>query len=146
MISENDVQKRFIAEELDIHGEYMVDAFIAAIEKRDLVDKGNLIKSFNYKTSYSANKLSVSFYTYGRIHDLKSKNTTRFESPDANALVWGIKKRKPRKKSRKKQWYAKTAYGSLGRLTNTLMYGLSDIERKRITNMLRNENKVTIQI
>ena len=147
MISNNEIENRFIAEELDIHGDTLVTALKDAITDKHLIAKSNLLNSLSYKADSSSKRLSISFITYGRIHDLKRNNGIRHESPDTNALIWGIKKTKKRNKRKNKYWYAKTAYGLLGKLSNSLMYGLSEIERKRITDQLNKEfTKTTVQL
>jgi len=140
-INEYQLEYRFISEELEVHGKYMVEAFRKAILDKKLVGKSNLLDSLNYRVDDSINQLSVSFLGYGRIHDLKSHNQSlkygALETPDAKSLLWGIKPKTKRKKDRR--WYAKTAYGSLGRVTNRLMYGFSEQERLRIKSQLESE-------
>ena len=38
----NDTEQLFIREMLDMHGEYIMDLMIASIEKKDIIDEGNL--------------------------------------------------------------------------------------------------------
>lgn len=139
MPSEDKIKETFIKEELDIHGEYMVDLLAEAIVDKRLVKQSKLIESLDYKVENFLGfpVLKVSFYSYGRIHDLKSRNTGKplTEDVNTNALLWGVDN-KP-KKSPYRAWYAKNAYGSINRLIGRLLYGYSEQERQRVIAMLK---------
>ena len=137
---ETEIKEAFIVEELDIYGEYLTDLLIESIEEKKLLNSGDLIESIHYSVDKAALRLRVSFLTYGRIHDLKShnKSSVLFETPDTNALIWGIKKRKKRKNRRNKQWYSRNIYGSLNQIESRLMWGYSEEARKATIAQLKN--------
>lgn len=135
--NDNQIQQAWIQEQLDIYGEELIDILVDAIEQKELVASGQLVSSFSMSTDRSAQRLVVSFLSYGRVHDLKSRNSSMtFETVDTNALLWGVKKRKPRKSNRNKTWYSKNFYSSLNTIIGRLMYGFSQEARQEIKAML----------
>lgn len=138
MPSEQEIKNLFIREELDIHGEYLVDILIETIEKKGLIDTEQLLQNLEYSVINNpyGYKLEFSFYSYGRaieIQQHKRRSGSFSENVNTNAAVWGITSRKKKKNT---QWYSRNVYGSLNRLIGRIMYGLSDETRKRLIGIL----------
>jgi len=122
----------WIQEELSQHGEWLIDRFIDALERNKNVDSGNLIDSFDYRTSQEqgAQVLTVSFPLYGRLAEVRSR---RLRKSGTNRDTW---QRKHNHKPKKVQWYNKNRYAGYGRLIRRLTAGMSEAELKRIRGIL----------
>ena len=122
----------WIQEELSQHGEWLIDRFIDALERNKNVDSGNLIDSFDYRTSQEqgAQVLTVSFPLYGRLAEVRSR---RLRKSGTNQDTW---QRKHNHKPKKVQWYNKNRYAGYGRLIRRLTAGMSEAELKRIRGIL----------
>ena len=122
----------WIQEELSQHGEWLIDRFIDALERNKNVDSGNLIDSFDYRTSQEqgAQVLTVSFPLYGRLAEVRS---SRLRKSGTNQDTW---QRKHNHKPKKVQWYNKNRYAGYGRLIRRLTAGMSEAELKRIRGIL----------
>lgn len=146
----NEIELTWIKDMLDVHGEYMVDLCIAAIESKRLRLSGELADSVNYQTSMQGNnpKLSVNFLSYGRAIEInyfkKSRNTQKWANPNTNQIVWGVRSRTKNTRKKDTRWYARTVYGSLNRLIGTIMYEFSDQELERIKGILDFQKKIAI--
>lgn len=127
----------WIQEELSQHGEWLIDRFIDALERNKNVDSGNLIDSFDYRTSQEqgAQVLTVSFPLYGRLAEVRSR---RLRKSGTNRDTW---QRKHNHKPKKVQWYNKNRYAGYGRLIRRLTAGMSDAELKRIRGILEEAKK-----
>ena len=127
----------WIQEELSQHGEWLIDRFIDALERNKNVDSGNLIDSFDYRTSQEqgAQVLTVSFPLYGRLAEVRS---SRLRKSGTNQDTW---RRKHNHKPKKVQWYNKNRYAGYGRLIRRLTAGMSDAELKRIRGILEEAKK-----
>lgn len=122
----------WIQEELSQHGEWLVDRFVDALEKGGHVISGDLIDSFDYKTSedHQGNfVLDISFLAYGRLMEAAARKR---KISAKNHDVWGKKNHRPKKV----QWYNKNRYAGYGRLIRRLTAGMSDDELKRIRGIL----------
>lgn len=134
----------FIREELSQHGEWLVDRFIEALERGGNVDTGALAESFDYRTTSEggAQVLIVSFLTYGRLAEIRSRRSRKaaLSAGDAsgaattgkNRSVWAKKNHRPKRV----QWYNRNRYAGYGRLIRRLTAGMSDAERQRIRGIL----------
>lgn len=126
----------WVREELSQHGEWLVDRFIEALERGGNVDTGALAESFDYSTSteQGAQVLTVSFLTYGRLAEVRSrraKSAERFPRSN-NRSAWAKKNHRPKRV----QWYNKNRYAGYGRLIRRLTAGMSDAELQRIRGIL----------
>lgn len=125
----------WVREELDQHGEWLVDRFIEALERGKNVVSGDLIDSFDYRTGQGydgSQTLTVSFLTYGRLAEVASRRRRKSMKDQQNHDVWGKKNHKPKKV----QWYNKNRYAGYGRLIRRLTAGMSDHELQRIRGIL----------
>lgn len=126
----------WIREELSQHGEWLVDRFVEALERGGHVDSGALADSFDYRTTteQGAQVLEVSFLTYGRLAEVRSRHTRSAErfSSSGNHAAWGSRNHRPKRM----QWYNKNRYAGYGRLIRRLTAGMSDAELKRIRGIL----------
>ena len=127
----------WVREELSQHGEWLVDRFIEALERGGNVDTGALAESFDYSTGTEggAQVLTVSFLTYGRLAEIRSRRSRTV--PDAspsgkNRSAWAKKNHRPKRV----QWYNKNRYAGYGRLIRRLTAGMSDAELQRIRGIL----------
>ena len=131
----------WVREELSQHGEWLVDRFIEALERGRNVDTGALIDSCDYTTGseQGAQVLTVSFLTYGRLAEIRSrraKSAERFPRSN-NRSAWAKKNHRPKRV----QWYNKNRYAGYGRLIRRLTAGMSDAELKRIRGILEEAKK-----
>ena len=135
-----DIEKLFIQEELDQHAEYLSDLFVEDIEKNKLIKHSWLLDTFTsgnpFTISYRGNQviLSVKFPDYGRFIEIQQRKPIKTETQKGNASKWGTKKKAKKKNT---SWYTRNVYGSQNLLIGRLMYGLSDIERERLKNILQ---------
>lgn len=130
----------WVREELDQHGEWLVDRFVEALERGGHVVSGDLIDSFNYRTGseMGAQTLTVSFFTYGRLMEATARKRKRQSAwAKKNGEVWGKKNHRPKKV----QWYNKNRYAGYGRLIRRLTAGMSDAELQRIRGILEEAKK-----
>ena len=139
------IEQHWIAEKLDEHGEYLTDLFIEAIQQKDIINSGELLDYFDSGSKWKVaniagtGMLSFPFFNYGRFVEIQSikRRKIKTETPDTNAAIWGIKTKKKKSRTKNAQWYTKNVYGAQNRLIGRIMYGLSDIERNRIIETLK---------
>ena len=142
MPNDKQVENLFIQEELDQHGEYLIDLLQEAIETKTLVMSGDLMESMYYVVNKreGRNSLALTFYGYGRAIEIRyhrSKNTRNLDKPSANRLLLGLRdKPASGKKKKDTRWYSRNVYGSLNQLIGRVMYGMSEQERQRLVNIL----------
>lgn len=124
----------WVREELSQHGEWLVDRFIEALERGRNVDTGALIDSFDYTTGseQGAQTLTVSFLTYGRLAEVRSRRRKQHLKEQQNHNVWARKNHHPKRV----QWYNKNRYAGYGRLIRRLTAGMSDHELQRIRGII----------
>lgn len=146
----SEIELMFISDQLYVHGDYLTDLVIDAIESKGLItqqEKDHLIDSISYEVIDRKGinpMLIMNFPDYGRFIEInyhkRSRNSATLDSINANAAVWGRPNRKKMKRTKKDtRWYSKNVYGSLNRLIGILMYELSDEERTRLTRILENK-------
>lgn len=135
---------RWVREELSQHGEWLIDRFIEALEQGGHVNTGDLADSFNYQTGTEggAQTLTVSFFTYGRLAEVRSRRSKSAASAPASApagsasgnnrRVWAKRNHRPKRV----QWYNRNRYAGYGRLIRRLTAGMSDAELQRIRGIL----------
>lgn len=77
----------WVREELSQHGEWLIDRFIEALKQGGHVNTGDLADSFNYQTGTEggAQTLTVSFLTYGRLAEVRSRRSKSAASAPASA-------------------------------------------------------------
>ena len=131
----------FIREELDQHGEWLIDRFVEALEKNRNVDTGRLLESFNATTEKGADgavSLSVSFMTYGRAMEIAGRRRKQKSAlAKKNGSAWGKKNRQ----GKKVQWYNRNRYAGYGRLIRRLAAGMSDAELQRIRGIIEEQKQ-----
>lgn len=137
MTSELKIQEQFILNELNEHGDYLIDILTKGIVDAKLIDKEALIESLNFKVETVAGNpvLKVSFRSYGRVHDMKRKKSRIYENVNTNADIWGVKDKV--KKTVNRTWYARNSYGSLNHLIGTLLWGLSEQKRQQLLSQIK---------
>lgn len=140
MSDDKKLENLFIQEELDQHGEYLMDLLQEAIEEKKLIVTRELMESMYYLVNKreGRNSLALSFFGYGRAIEIRyhlSKNTRKLDKPSTNRMLFGMRDKKPTRK-KNTQWYSKNVYGSLNRLIGRVMYGMGEQERERLTKIL----------
>jgi hypothetical protein len=143
-IDPKQIENLFIQEELDQHGEFLMDLLVEAIQEKKLLDTSALVKSMYYKINKKegANSLSMNFYGYGRAIEIRyhtSKNSRKLLKPNTNHLLWNARGQQPPKPQWAKdaRWYSKNLYGSLNRLYGRIAWGLGDQEKERLAGIIR---------
>lgn len=123
-------------ETLDLHGEMLTDLLREQIEKKKLVQTGDLEESIGYKVvkQEGGQMLQINFQTYGRQVDRLGYKKSKHEV-NLNSEIWGLKENK---KKKNKRWYAAYMYEDFYKLVARLMYGLSEDELKRLKNIINN--------
>lgn len=136
-ITEKDIKQEFIKEELDLHGEFLMDILSEVIEEKDLINTEHLLSSLQYQTLKEGEnyKLSLSYAIYGRFIEIRQNKSKIAENSKTNHSLWGIKRQK---KGKDAKWYSKNVYGGMNRLIGRIMYGMSDETRARLINILNN--------
>lgn len=132
----SDVERLFVQEVLDTHGEYVVDLLADSITEKGLRITDELIDSLDYKVERRNDDmvLVISFLSYGRaveIQYFKSKRIRR----EAKA---GGKELSAMRRAKKKdtRFYAKNVYGSINRLLGRMSSEYSDAEIERLKGIL----------
>jgi hypothetical protein len=141
-VSDKEIQQ-WISEELKQHGTFLVDRFVAALDKNKNVDTGALRSSFSQSVAFTPDgiTLTLQFFTYGRYIEIAARRRKKHkEWEKKNGQVWNGTNRKPKKV----QWYNKNRYAGYGRLIRTLTAGMSDAELQRIRGIIE-EAKATIE-
>lgn len=125
-------------ETLDLHGEMLTDLLREQIEKKKLVDTGDLEESIDYKVvkREGGQLLQINFMMYGRQVDRLGYKKIKHDV-DLNSVIWGLKENKKNKESNKR-WYASFMYHDYDKLISRLMYGLGEDELKRLKNIINN--------
>jgi len=127
----------FIREELDQHGEWLIDRFTEALERNKNVDSGTLLESFDARVGSGPDgsiTLAVSFMTYGRAMEIAGRKRKKKAAwAKKNGETWGKKTRR----GKKVEWYNKNRYGGYGRLIRRLTAGMSEQELQRIRGILQ---------
>ena len=138
----SEVEKLFVMEVLDTHGEYVTkllhDRIIELDESRDnsMILSGELLKSIEYSVRQDGGDyiLSISFLSYGRAVEIsffKSKLRRRETKWARNEI------RKLRRKNHKDtRFYAKNVYGSINRLLSRMGSEYTDSEINRLKEIL----------
>lgn len=134
----NEVEKLFVMEVLDTHGEYVVDLLQESIEKLDIRVTDDLLESLNYKVEQRGTDfvLIISFLSYGRaveIQFFKSKRLRREAKANRNDI-----KNLRRAKKKDTRFYAKNVYGSINRLLGRMSSEYGDAEIARLKGILEN--------
>ncbi len=133
-----------IKEELHQHADHLSDLFVEDIEKNKLIKHSWLLDTFTASNPFTISEsngqiiLSVKFPDYGRFIEIQQRKKIKIETQKDNAAKWGVKKKTKKKNT---SWYTRNVYGSQNLLIGKLMYGLSDIERERLKNILQKEKK-----
>lgn len=124
-------------ETLDIHGEELTDLLREQIEKKKLVDTGDLEESIDYKVvkREGGQLLKINFMMYGRQVDRLGYKKNKHKV-NLNRDIWGMKEN--REKVKDKRWYASFMYHDYDKLISRLMYGLGEDELKRLKNIINN--------
>ena len=132
----------FVREELDLHGEYLMDLFGDSIERLGLEKSGDLLDSLRYTvTTRNGNAcLSIQFESYGRIIEIRyfKKRKSVWEVVDTRKAMWGI--HSPQKRNKKKKdtrFYSANAYGSLNKLIGRIGSSASDEIMQRIKDYIQ---------
>ena len=138
----SEVEKLFVMEVLDTHGEYIMDLLSGSIEDLNLRITDELLNSLNYKVEQRGSDyvLSVIFLSYGRAIEIalfKSKRLRREAKSGKNSA-----KRLRRAQHKDTRFYAKNVYGSINRLLGRMSSEYGDAEIARLKGIL--ENRVTI--
>ena len=134
----NEVEKLFVMEVLDTHGEYIIDLLSGSIEDLNLRITDELLQSLNYKVEQRGSDyvLSVSFLSYGRAIEIalfKSKRLRRETKAGKNEA-----KRLRRAQHKDTRFYAKNVYGSINRLLGRMSSEYGDAEIARLKGILEN--------
>lgn len=134
----SEVEKLFVMEVLDTHGEYVVDLLQESIESQKLRITDDLLDSLQYKVEQRGGDfvLVISFLSYGRaieIQFFKSRRLRREARANGNDI-------KNMRRARKKdtRFYAKNVYGSINRLLGRMSSEYSDQEIARLKGILEN--------
>ena len=133
----------FIEEALSLHGEWLSDILVEAIEKNRLRRTDALLDSINY-SSFKENGnpgLRFSFFGYGRAVDISGYKRNKHEV-DTIRDIWGVKENQLKKSG--KRWYAKNMYAGYYKLVSKIMYGLGEQEIARLKGILENRKNATI--
>jgi hypothetical protein len=131
----SEVEKHFVMEVLDTHGEYVVDLLQDAINEHGLRITDKLIDSLDYRVERRDNDfvLQISFLGYGRaieIQYFKSKRLRR-EARERNESA-----QLRRAKKKDTRFYARTVYGTINRLLGRMASEYTDAEIERIKGFL----------
>ncbi len=143
MIQQTDIEQLFIREALDQHGEYLNDLFTGAIEKKGLIDQGNLLSNIYYRVEKRGMSyvLAFTFKGYGRVIEIMYHKRRRnaIESIRKNLDVWNTraKQRRPRRKDTR--WYARNLYGAQNKLIGHIMYGLTEDMSQRLRAIIQKQ-------
>lgn len=134
----SDVEKLFVMEVLDTHGEYVVDLLQESIEAQNLRVTDDLLDSLNYKVEKRGADyaLVISFLSYGRaieIQYFKSKRLRREARAGGNDI-----KNLRRAQKKDTRFYAQNVYGSINRLLGRMSSEYSDQEIARLKGLLEN--------
>lgn len=145
MISQesDEVKLLFIEEALSLHGEWLCDILVEAIEKNKLRRTDTLLDSINYSgfTDNGNPGLRFSFFGYGRAVDMAGYKRNKHEV-DTMHDIWGMKRNKLKRTSNR--WYAKNMYAGYYKLVSKIMYGLGEQEIARLKGILENRKNATI--
>ncbi len=134
----SEVEKLFVMEVLDTHGEYIMDLLSGSIEDLNLRITDELLNSLNYKVEQRGSDyvLSVIFLSYGRAIEIalfKSKRLRRETKAGKNEA-----KRLRRAQHKDTRFYAKNVYGSINRLLGRMSSEYGDAEIARLKGILEN--------
>lgn len=135
------IENLFVQEELDQHGEFLMDLLVEAIEAKDLVKTQALMESMYYTVNKREgnNSLTLNLFGYGRAIEIRyhtSKNSRKLEKVNTNQLLWKARGHEVRKKRKDTRWYSHNVYGSLNRLFGRIAWGLSEQEKERLKKIL----------
>ena len=139
----SEVEKLFVMEVLDTHGEYIMDLLSGSIEDLNLRITDELLNSLNYKVEQRGSDyvLSVIFLSYGRAIEIalfKSKRLRRETKAGKNEA-----KRLRRAQHKDTRFYAKNVYGSINRLLGRMSSEYGDAEIARLKGILENRIQAT---
>lgn len=135
---ENYIIDLHFQETLDIHGEELTDLLREQIEKKKLVDTGDLEESIDYKVvkREGGQLLKINFMMYGRQVDRLGYKKNK-HNVNLNRDIWGMKENKEKVKD--KRWYASFMYHDYDKLISRLMYGISEDEYDRLLEIIHNQ-------
>lgn len=134
----DDVKLVFIREALEEHGQWLRDLLAEEVEKKRLVQSGELAASVATAPvgDDRAPGVGFAFATHGRFVDINAYKVNRHKV-DAKEIAWGMKANKVNRKGAKVKWYAKNQYQGYYKLVSKIMYGLSEHEIERIKKTLQ---------
>lgn len=137
----SEVEKLFIEEVLDTHGEYLVDLMQDAIIEQNLRLTDDLVNSLDYDVRRRGNDfvLEVSFLGYGRAIEIMQNKSRRLRAKQK--LDEGNRHRSKnirRAKAKDHRFYARNVYGSINRLLQRMASEYTDEEIARLKGILEN--------
>jgi hypothetical protein len=146
-----EAKELFVREELDQHGEFIMDLLVDSIQDMEIIDTENLLRQLRYNIAKRGNDyiLQLSFPGYGRAVEIgyyKRAGNYNVESNDIVKKLFNIQslddvnRRREQRNARKLNWYSKNVYGSLNKLYASLSYGFSQDELNRLKNIISNES------
>jgi hypothetical protein len=137
-----EIEKLFVQEVLDTHGEYVVDLLQDSISSLNLRLTDDLINSLDYKVETRGNDqvLVISFLSYGRAIEIQFHKSKRLR----RELTSKSDKRNIRRAKKKDtRFYAKNVYGSLNRLLGRMASEYTDAEIARLKSILETRARTT---
>lgn len=147
-----EAKELFVQEELDQHGEFVMDILVDAIQDMEIIDTENLLSQLRYTVAKRGYDwiLQLAFPGYGRAVEIgyykKSRKDFNVESNDQVKKLYGIQssedvmRKKEMRKVRKLNWYSKNVYGTLNKLYSQLSYGFSEEELQRLKKIIVQES------
>jgi len=136
----SELELLFIKEQLWLHSEELTELFERDIQRKNLIRDENLLNTFtdgsNYRVFERSGRvyLTLAFPIYSRFIEINYHKKIKQETNNIAEKKFGTKKKK-----KDTQWYSRNMYGSQNLLIGRLMWGLSDIERERLKNILERE-------
>jgi len=147
----DEAKQLFIRDELDQHGEFVLDLLAESIIEKELILDENLLSSLRYNVEKNGKDyvLTIAFPGYGRAVEISyyKRKKRNFET-DTNQAVKQLFKIESRedvlRKKQKRQirhlnWYSKNVYGSLNKLYSRLSYGFTEDEIERLKKIITSE-------
>ena len=118
--------REFIRQELMKHGLWLSGQFQANLRRNPNILTGNLIDRIAVPQLGEGLDLTFDIPSYGRFFEIRGrKRRARYNRlRRENGSTW--MKQNAIAKKKKTDWYAKTMYRGLGRLTSVLSNGISD--------------------
>ncbi|MDR2824014.1 MAG: hypothetical protein LBB41_02300 [Prevotellaceae bacterium] len=148
----NDVERVFIKETLENHGEYLMDLLQNSIESKGLIETQELLDSLDFETFERPNGdfyLYVYFPDYGRFIEI---NYFKSKSIRKEKIKEGVKSKNLRR-HKDTRFYSKNVYGSINRLIGLLGSNYSEAMiqsiKQKITNapnIIQSMNEMKLKI